>query len=365
MERVSPRILVLTPYHLSEKIASMPRKPRVEYPGAAYHVMCRGDRQEDIFFTDADRELFLETLAETCDRTGWLIHAYVLMSNHYHLLLETPEANLVAGMRWFQGTFTIRMNSRHRLSGHLFQGRYKALLVDPNEKGYFLRVSSYIHLNPVRARLVKPPEAPLSSFVWSSFPQYLLPPRKRKAYLQTVRVLGELGLKESASGRRAYNETMEEFREEVLDKKGRKEWEAEWKPIRRGWCLGSEEFRDRMDSMIDAVLEGKRRKSYSGSAARRHDERSAEQLIEVGLEAIGLKAEGLATLPKLDKRKQVLAWWVRKQTLVRNRWLSERLELGDEGNVPKVARWVEESQERKVKRLKRKVQRAKIPKYED
>ncbi len=80
----------------------MPRKPRVEYEGAVYHVMCRGDRQEAIFRDNIDRERILETLWEGCERTGWRIHAYVLMGNHYHLLLETPEPNLVAGMRWFQ-----------------------------------------------------------------------------------------------------------------------------------------------------------------------------------------------------------------------------------------------------------------------
>jgi len=99
----------------------MPRTVRIEYAGAVYHVMCRGDRREAIFLGDADRELFLATLAEMCARTGILIHSYVLMTNHYHLLLETPQPNVVAGMKWFQGTYTQRFNARHRLSGHLFQ----------------------------------------------------------------------------------------------------------------------------------------------------------------------------------------------------------------------------------------------------
>jgi putative transposase len=103
----------------------MARTVRIEYPGAVYHVMCRGDRREEIFRGDADRELFLTTLAQMCGRTGMLIHSYVLMSNHYHLLLETPEANLVAGMKWFQGTYTQRFNRGHRVSGHLFQRKRK------------------------------------------------------------------------------------------------------------------------------------------------------------------------------------------------------------------------------------------------
>ena len=104
----------------------MARKARVEFEGAVYHVLDRGDRRGPIFKDDTVRRRFLETLAEVCQRTSWRVHAYVLMSNHYHFLLETPEANLVAGMRWFQTTWTMRFNTRHRLSGHLFQGRYKS-----------------------------------------------------------------------------------------------------------------------------------------------------------------------------------------------------------------------------------------------
>ena len=103
----------------------MPRKLRLEYEGGIYHLMNRGDRREPIFLNDQDRQLFLETLGETCGRTGWLVHAFCLMRNHFHLVCETPRANLVAGMRWFLGTYTARFNRRHKYSGHLFSGRYK------------------------------------------------------------------------------------------------------------------------------------------------------------------------------------------------------------------------------------------------
>src|SRR5215211_5853143 len=115
----------------------MARKARVEFAGAVYHLLDRGDHREDIFRSEADRELFLKTLGAVCERTGWRVHAWVLMSNHYHLLIDTPQANLIAGMRWFQTTYTVRFNRRHRLNGHLFQGRYKAVLVDPEERRYF------------------------------------------------------------------------------------------------------------------------------------------------------------------------------------------------------------------------------------
>src|SRR5437899_5930039 len=105
----------------------MARQLRIEYPGATYHVMNRGDRREAICQDDADRTRFLQTLNEACGKTDWQIHAYCLMGNHFHLVLETPGANLVAGMRWFLSTYTARFNRRHKLCGHLFSGRYKAL----------------------------------------------------------------------------------------------------------------------------------------------------------------------------------------------------------------------------------------------
>ena len=139
----------------------MPRSLRIEYPGAVYHVMDRGNNGQDIFLSDDDRILFLKTLEEACSQTGWLLHAYVLMTNHYHLLLETREANLVRGMRWFQQTYTQRFNRRNRRSGHLYQGRYKSPLVQKDSKtDYFREVSTYIHLNPFRAKMAGWPNTP-------------------------------------------------------------------------------------------------------------------------------------------------------------------------------------------------------------
>ena len=101
----------------------MARKLRVEYPGAGYHVMNRGDRREPISKDDADQQRFVETLGEACAKTSWHVHAYVLMPNHFHLVVETPQPNLVVGMKWFLGTYTSRFNRRHKLFGHLFSGR--------------------------------------------------------------------------------------------------------------------------------------------------------------------------------------------------------------------------------------------------
>jgi len=162
----------------------MARKRRVEYPGAIYHVMNRGDRQEPIFKDEEDRERFLATLTEACGKTGWQVHAYCLMSNHFHLVVETPQANLVAGMKWLLGVYTFRFNRRHKLFGHLFSGRYKSLIVDGSGNGYLKTVCDYVHLNPVRAKLIAD-DQPLESYRWSSYPQYLQSPARRPAWLRT------------------------------------------------------------------------------------------------------------------------------------------------------------------------------------
>src|SRR5665213_1655480 len=151
----------------------MPRPLRIEFVGAAYHVMARGNQGQPIYQDDKDRWRFLETMGEACEKTGWRIHAYVLMGNHYHLLVETPEANLVAGMKWLQGTYTQRYNGRHHVFGHLFQGRYKAAPVEAANAGYLEVVSSYIHLNPARAGLIEIGKERLKTYRWSSYPRYL------------------------------------------------------------------------------------------------------------------------------------------------------------------------------------------------
>src|SRR6266403_64785 len=133
----------------------MARKLRIQYAGAIYHVMNRGDRSDPIFEDDQDRHRLLEALGQACEKTGWQVHAYCLMSNHFHLVIETPQPNLVAGMKWLLGTYTSRYNRRHKEFGHLFSGRYKALVVDGSGNGYLGTVGAYVHLNPARAKLLK------------------------------------------------------------------------------------------------------------------------------------------------------------------------------------------------------------------
>ncbi len=142
----------------------MARKLRVQYPGAIYHVMNRGDHREAIFRSTKDREIFLQTLGQSCEKTDWQVHAWCLMGNHFHLVVETPRAKLGAGMKWLLGAYTQRFNSRHKLRGHLFAGRYKALPLEGSGTGYLKSACDYVHLNPARAGLLSSKQKALG--VW-------------------------------------------------------------------------------------------------------------------------------------------------------------------------------------------------------
>ena len=131
----------------------MARPLKIEFAGALYHVTSRGNGREDIYLDDEDRELFMLVLDECCELFNWSIYSWCQMTNHYHLLIETPDANLSQGMRYLNGVYTQRFNRKHSRGGYVFQGRYKAILVDKNE--YLQELSRYIVLNPVRAEMEK------------------------------------------------------------------------------------------------------------------------------------------------------------------------------------------------------------------
>jgi len=141
----------------------MARPLRIEFPGAVYHITSRGNERKAIFRDDRDRKIFLDTLADVTHRYNWLCHAYCLMDNHYHLLIDTPDGNLSIGMRQLNGIYTQRFNKRHDRVGHLFQGRFKALLLQKDS--HLLEACRYVVLNPVRAKRVQKP----GEWIWSSY----------------------------------------------------------------------------------------------------------------------------------------------------------------------------------------------------
>lgn len=278
--------------------------------------MSRGDRREPLFNDTQDRVIFIKTLTEACDKTGWLLHAFVLMTNHFHFVLETPQANLVAGMKWLLGTYTGRFNRRHKLVGHLFSGRYKSLVVDGSEPGYLKTVCDYVHLNPARAKLLGSEQA-LKDFPWGSWPAYLLPPSQRPGWLRVDPLLGEHGIpKDSPAGRRELELRVEAQR--------RAEDSNRYRSVRRGWCLGSEAFR----AELLAKMADRRGPEHYGKARAEGDIAKAERILREELTRRRWTVHELQERPKGDLEKVAIALRLRTETVMPVAWIASRLFLG-------------------------------------
>jgi REP element-mobilizing transposase RayT len=328
----------------------MARPLRIEYAGAVYHVMARGNQGQSVFRDDKDRQRFVETLGQACAKTGWWVHAYVLMGNHYHLLVETPEGNLVAGMKWLQGTYTQRHNRRHKVFGHLFQGRYKAVVIDGRSPGYFEVVGTYIHLNPARAGLIRPGAEPLRRYRWSSYPWYLKPAEQGPPWLRRDRVLEALRLTEQ--DRKGYEAYLESRILELGLKAGRQELAGQWRALRRGWYVGGASFLAQLQEKLGAIVAGKKRESHSGGARRAHGETAARKLLVQGLAALALSRSALEDLPKGAPEKTVLAWWLRERTTVSLRWIGQMLAMGHYTRVTQAVSRVSRKPAGKLEKLK-------------
>jgi putative transposase len=263
----------------------------------------------------------VEMLGEACARSGWRVQAYCLMPNHFHLVVETPQPTLVAGMKWFLGTYTGRFNRRHKLFGHLFSGRYKSLIVDGSGSGYLRRVCEYVHLNPARARLLQPEQA-LREYRWSSWPECLRSPGKRPAWLRVDRVLGEMGIpKDSAAGRRELERVMEARRGAEAD--------AGYKPIWRGWFFGEQALKK---ELLGQMSERMGTEHY-GEERQESQKEKAERVVGEELRRRGWTEVTLGERPKGDLEKVRIAVRLRKETLVTVAWIAERLQMGSVANV--------------------------------
>lgn len=243
----------------------MTRPLRLQFAGALYHVTARGDGREDIYLSDDDREVFLAVLAQVHERFNWRIHAYCLMSNHYHLLVETPEANLSQGMRQLNGVFTQRFNRIHNRVGHVFQGRFKGILVE--KETYLLELARYVVLNPVRAGMVSTPE----QWGWSSY-RATIGLETVPDWLETRSVLAGFGADEPKAVRHYVA-----FVAEGMGKA------SPWKQLKNQVYLGSERFIEKMERKIPKerdlreVPQARRRKpaesleTYSNGLASRDE----------------------------------------------------------------------------------------------
>ncbi len=215
----------------------MARPLRLEFPNALYHITSRGDRREDIYEDDEDRIKFLTLLGKVVTDYNWLCHGYCLMSNHYHLIIETLDSNLTKGMRQLNGVYTQTTNRRHKRTGHLFQGRYKAILVD--KESYLLELTRYVVLNPVRAKgMVRS----IDDWPWSSYLS-MINKVTAEGWLTTDWVLSQFG--------RNRDQAMNRYQQFVLEGVGQNI--DIWSKLKGQIYLGNDEFVSEMQAKIEKV----------------------------------------------------------------------------------------------------------------
>lgn len=215
----------------------MARPLRMELAGGVYHVTARGDRREDIYLDDDDRQQWLGVLAHVCQRFNWVCHAWCQMTNHYHIVVETPEANLSAGMRQLNGVYTQRFNRKHDRVGHVFQGRFKGILVEKDS--YLLELARYVVLNPVRAGMVRS----AARWTWSSYLE-MIGVRAAAAWLQTDWILAQF----SAQRTRAQEKYMD-FVQDGIKR------ESVWIELKGQIFLGGDKFVERMQQKMGEKAE--------------------------------------------------------------------------------------------------------------
>ncbi len=294
----------------------MPRPPRFEYPGAIYHIINRGNYRSWIFEDDGAKAAFQKCIFEACEFAGWTLHAYCVMGNHYHLAIETPEPNLSEGMRWLQSVFANRFNRFRKEHGHLFQGRFKSILVEDWDRLAWL--CHYIHLNPVRAGVCD--MKGLKTYRFSSY-WNLRKTKTRSSFMKFEAFLeGAGGLKDTPAGRAKYEQYLEWLGQDDQTQKN-----AAFEKMSKGWALGSKQFKkaiiDEEKSRLAQIELGS--KDY----AELKEEMWASELDRC-LKLLKIKNAAIAEDPKSADWKIAIATRLKRKLLCKNPWISQALNMG-------------------------------------
>ena len=325
----------------------MARPLRLESEGAVYHVLNRGNYRADIFRAGKTKAAFLRCLDEACAKTGWRVHAWCLMSNHYHLAVSTPQANLVEGMRWLQGTFATRFNQLRQERGHLFQGRYKSLVVDPD--GGLGPLCHYIHLNPVRAKLCT--VAGLRAQNGTSI-GWLMEPKRRPAWYEPAPALAHAGeLRDTPAGRKQYLDYLAWLAEDETARK-----EQRFAEMSKGWIIGTRVFaKELMRDQVRLTGQGRRLEQELQEAR----EAVWQEALATVLSKLRRSVADLSVAGKSVDWKLAAASALKARTTVTNRWLAATLHMG---NLHEVSRKVSAWNRRPDPALAKKIQSTPNPK---
>lgn len=307
----------------------MARKLRMESEDGVYHVFNRGNFKSPIFQSSKAKQAFLKCLDEACAKTAWVVHAGCLMSNHYHLAIATPRANLVDGMCWLQGTFANRFNRFRGTRGHVFQDRYTSLLVESGEG--LGRVCHYIHLNPVRAGICAASELP--RYEWSSL-RWLLSPQPAPLWYDPRPALAHAGgLVPTEAGKRKYIEYLSWLAENEPEQQ-----RQQFARMSRGWVIGTKEFGQ---AMLLEQRELAARGPQLANELNFFKEAAWEEALAAALRHARRTDDDLRHAGKSVAWKLRLAAELRRTTTAPNRWLGVRLNLGARDEVSrKLSAWL-------------------------
>lgn len=299
----------------------MARKLRFEYPGALYHIINRGNYRSWIFESEGAKESFEKTLFECCERANWILHSYVIMDNHFHLALETPNGNLVDGMRWLQSVFAMRFNRFRHENGALFQGRYKSLPVEGGDRLAWL--CHYINLNPVRAGLCD--ISNLKTYRYGSY--WFLRKRKQRPDFLDLSTCLE-GAEISVDGSRGWSRYDRYLSWLVEDEPTRKAMEFE--RMSKGWALGDKSFKK---GLIQDERQMKAAIDLGDVDAVEARELAWNEIVLKCVRVLKLSEEDILSEVKSSDAKVAIAGYLKKNYLCRNKWLGERLAMGSESGV--------------------------------
>jgi putative transposase len=293
----------------------MARKPRLEMAGALYHVSNRGHSRSDLFVGADEAQVFVDCLFQACQRMQWKLHAFSLQPDQYHLALETPRGNLVAGVHWLQSAFGNRFSRTRGASARAFRGRYQAIMVEPGPM--WAHVVDYIHLGPVLSKVV--PFDHLGAFRWSSYRFFVRPDlQPRPSFLVCGSWMQTLGLADDPAGWAAYSRRLDELRADPVRVK------ATFGGFGRGWAYGSPEFRRSLAEQLASSRTGQ----AAGPSMAENNRREWHVQLDSGLKQLRRDLSEAAAAPKSAPWKIALAAWLKSNTSVLNRWLSEQLHMG-------------------------------------
>jgi len=297
----------------------MARRPRIQYPDAIYHVMTRGSGRMDIVRDDEDRNRLRDELGQAALRCNWRVYAFVILSNHLHVVLKTPQPNLARGMQAFLSSYANVWSRRHQFSGQIFQGRYRTDLVE--DESYLWSVTRYVHLNPVRAGLVEHPR----EWAWSSYPGYARKEQRLEwvAYDELLSSCdGTLGGSDPAGSYRRY--VTAGLSEPV---------ESPWTKAHQGWILGSRKFVDRVGAMVQGEPGLRRRR-----ASRLVKGVSLSRVCDAVCTLYGVKRSELSRRGNRHPARAALAYLARRRTAATNTELADLLGLSRAESVPNLTR---------------------------